>query len=513
MSAVRDGASERRRSAPPRRSRTRLAALILGLFLAGCHGTRPVVVPAPPRNPLRQLQLNIDTLLQEPALAPGTWGVLVQSLSRNDTLYAVNPHKLMLPSSNLKVFTLAAAAERLGWDYTYETAVAATAGIESGRIDGDLIVSGSGDPSLSESNELGPRLFELWAERLKTLGVATISGRIIGDDHAFDNETLGAGWMWDDLNEGYSAGIGALQVDQNVTSLTVSPGSVVGSAAVALFAAEGTGLTVRNRATTGPPDSPPSVRVHRPAFSAMIELGGSIPLDAKPIKRAVPVDNPTLYFVSELRRVLIASGIEVRGAAIDIDDLPETPLTGDRLPLLVHRSPPLSTLAERLMKFSQNQYAETLLKTLGAAAGQPTFEGGRVAVRQVAESWGVAPGDLVLADGSGLSRYNLVTPQALVTVLAHVDRDERLKEPFEATLPIAGRDGTLAGRLKGTPADGNVRAKTGSFSNARSVAGYARTADGEPIVFAIIANNFGIPAAVIDRVTDDIITHIVQFRR
>ena len=119
-------------------------------------------------------------------------------------------------------------------------------------IDGDLIVSGTGDPSLSEDNGWGPRLFESWADRLKTLGVRTISGRIIGDDNAFDDETLGAGWMWDDLDQGYSAGIGALQIDQNVTRVTVSPGPVVGSAAVALFAAEGTGLSVRNRRHHGP---------------------------------------------------------------------------------------------------------------------------------------------------------------------------------------------------------------------------------------------------------------------
>jgi D-alanyl-D-alanine carboxypeptidase/D-alanyl-D-alanine-endopeptidase (penicillin-binding protein 4) len=165
------------------------------------------------------------------------------------------------------------------------------------------------------------------------------------------------------------------------------------------------------------------------------------------------------------------------------------------------------------MKFSQNQYAETLLKTLGAMTGTATFEGGRAAIRQVVESWGVPAGDLILADGSGLSRYNLVTPQALVTVLAHVAHDAHLKDPFEAALPVAGRDGTLADRLKGTPAEGNVRAKTGSFANARSVAGYARTADGEPVAFAIIANNFGIPAAAIDQVTDAIITRIVRFRR
>ena len=142
------------------------------------------------------------------------------------------------------------------------------------------------------------------------------------------------------------------------------------------------------------------------------------------------------------------------------------------------------------MKNSQNQYAETFLKTMGAATGTPRAAAGRAAVQTTLQAWGVQPVDLIQRDGSGLSRYDYVTPEALATILVHVYRDDRLRGPFEATLPIAGRDGSLANRMKGTPAEGNARAKTGSMSNVRGLSGYVTTADGEPLVFSIIANNF-----------------------
>jgi D-alanyl-D-alanine carboxypeptidase/D-alanyl-D-alanine-endopeptidase (penicillin-binding protein 4) len=165
------------------------------------------------------------------------------------------------------------------------------------------------------------------------------------------------------------------------------------------------------------------------------------------------------------------------------------------------------------MKASQNQYAETFLKTMGAAAGTPTAAGGRTVAQTILERWGVPAGALIQRDGSGLSRYDYVTPEALVTILTHIDRDERLRGPFEASLPIAGRDGSLSNRMKGTPAEGNARAKTGSMSNVRALSGYVTTADGEPLAFAIIANNFEVPADAITGATDAIVVRLATFRR
>jgi len=182
--------------------------------------------------------------------------------------------------------------------------------------------------------------------------------------------------------------------------------------------------------------------------------------------------------------------------------------------MLTHRSPALSSLADTLMKLSQNMYAETLLRTLGRQrSGVGTADAGRAVVRDVLTSWGVPASEVLMADGSGLSRYNLVTADAMVTVLDHVYADIRLRQPYLDTLPVAGRAGTLSARMKGTAADGNVHAKTGSFTNARAVAGFVSTADGEPLAFSIIANNYGAPPDAIDRVTDTIIVSLAEFRR
>jgi D-alanyl-D-alanine carboxypeptidase/D-alanyl-D-alanine-endopeptidase (penicillin-binding protein 4) len=245
----------------------------------------------------------------------------------------------------------------------------------------------------------------------------------------------------------------------------------------------------------------------------VLDVSGSVPLGTPAIQRTVAVENPTLYFVSELRKALVANGIDVRGPAVDVDALNAPLRLQDAAPLVIHRSPPLAVLADTLMKLSQNQYAETLVKTMGARAGDATFEGGRKVMTELVQSWGVDASDLFLADGSGLSRYNLITPDALVTVLSHVHHDAELKGPFEAALPVAGEAGTLAERLKGTREAGIVRAKTGSMSNVRSIAGYMKTADDEPIVFAIVANNYGIPGAEADRVADGILTRLASFAR
>jgi D-alanyl-D-alanine carboxypeptidase/D-alanyl-D-alanine-endopeptidase (penicillin-binding protein 4) len=177
-------------------------------------------------------------------------------------------------------------------------------------------------------------------------------------------------------------------------------------------------------------------------------------------------------------------------------------------PLITYQSDPLSVLATTMMKLSQNQYAEALLKTVGGG----TVEGGRAAVRLMLQQWNIDPAGLLLADGSGLSRYNYITPDTMVAVLRHIERDERLRATYESTLPVAGRDGTLENRMKGTAAESRALVKTGSMTAARSVAGYVRTADGTLVAFAILANNFDNSSAAINAATDDIIVRLASYR-
>jgi D-alanyl-D-alanine carboxypeptidase/D-alanyl-D-alanine-endopeptidase (penicillin-binding protein 4) len=501
--------------------RSLVVALVLGLSACGGGRAAPAVAPdASARGAVAGLRRDLAGLIAAPELARSTWGVLVKSLARADTLYALQPHTLLLPASNMKIATLAAAAERLGWDYTYETLVVAAGTIHAGALEGDLVVVGSGDPSIDNWDGFADRLFEDWAVRLKAQGVRAVNGRVVGDDNAFDDEPLGAGWAWDDLSAGFAAGVSALQFNQNTVRLEILSGPAVGDRAV-VRAPLGTGLVVSSEIMTSAADLDSAITLRRWPGSPLLELRGSIPIGSAPLFRNASVDNPTLYFVASLRQALIANGIEVSGAAVDIDEIADAPPRGTAAQMLVHRSPPLSTLAATMMKLSQNLYAETLLKTLGRAAATDAgagrqaaaFPAGRLETASRLEQWGIAPGELQLADGSGLSRYNLATPAALVAILAFVDSREELRDPFVEALPVAGRDGTLAHRMRGTAAEGNARAKTGALSNVRALSGYVRTAEGEPLVFSIIANNFGTTAELIERTADAIVVRLAEFRR
>jgi D-alanyl-D-alanine carboxypeptidase/D-alanyl-D-alanine-endopeptidase (penicillin-binding protein 4) len=498
------------------RSRSSLAWTVAALVAtAACvHPARPASPAPPAASPaLVTLRRDIDATLAQPMLARGYWGVLVKSLKTDETLYALNAGKLMLPASNMKIVTLAAAAEKLGWDYTYDTRVFAAGPVNDGVLDGDLVVVGSGDPSLVAANGMADRVFADWADRLKQRGIRAIAGRVIGDDNAFEEETLGFGWMWDDLPDEYSAGVGALQYNESAVRVTVAPGPAAGDAAGISITPDGSGLTILSTVVTTAPGGTASISTHRLPGSMKLELRGSIPVGAAASALNVSIDNPTQFFVSALRTALIANGIDVRGPAVDVDDVRDAPAINRATAIVSYQSPPLSTLAMRLMKISQNQYAETLLKTVGAAPGVvPSVAAGRTAAQAIFERWGVKADALIQHDGSGLSRYDFVTPEALVAILTHIDRDPRLKEPFRTSLPIAGGEG-LSSRMKGTPAEGNVRAKTGSMTGVRGLSGYVTAADGEPLVFSILANNFEIPAAVVNQTTDAIVVRLASFRR
>ncbi|MDQ3348653.1 MAG: D-alanyl-D-alanine carboxypeptidase/D-alanyl-D-alanine-endopeptidase [Acidobacteriota bacterium] len=446
----------------------------------------------------------------------GVWAVDVVSMATGEHLYSLNAGRWMMPASNMKIVTLAAAAETLGWDYRFRTTLEALGSITNGVLHGDLIVRGNGDPTIGSRNDRAEGVFQEWIAALGAAGVSAIEGRIVGDDQSFDEEGLGAGWAWDYLQYRYAAPVGALEINENSASLDVLPGSWQGAPAV-LRLAPGSGLTLLNRAITGPPGSQDVIEYRRRIDRPELEVIGSVPADAGPTRYFVAVVNPTLYFVRSLKDALAAAGVTVSGEAVDFDDisagLPVLPPTPPRV-LASTESPPLREMAAVLMKVSQNLYAETLLKALGASrGGLGTAEGGRLAVRRVLSGWGVPEDAYTMYDGSGLSRYNYVTAALLTTILERLHRDPRHREPFLATLPIAGKDGTLASRLERTRADGNALAKTGSIANVRALSGFVRTRDDEVLAFSILANDFAIPAATVEYIADIAVETLANFTR
>lgn len=496
-----------------------VAVLSLSLMLA-CRGTPAPALPSPPHlspatpNSTDTIKQRVASILSDPAVSAGTWGVEVRSLITNQTLVEANPHRLLMPASTMKTLTLAVAADQLGWDYTYETSGLTNGAVKDGVLDGDLVVVGSGDPSFDDWDGAASAVFASWADKLKALGITTIGGRIVGNDDVFADQGLGAGWMWDDLAFAYSASASGLQFNEGTAQVLITPGAAVGEPAVLALAPSHARVPIVNDMRTGAPGSGTAIALHALPRSPGARLAGAIALDSGRQVRNVSVDNPTLYFANALRTGLMANGVEVLGGAADGDDLVDRPNANGAGAGLTHRSPTLLVLADTLMKLSQNLYAETFLLTLGRAGGQAgTAQAGIGVVQRVLASWGVPESEVLMADGSGLSRYNLVTADAIVSVLAHVYGDPRLREPYIAALPVAGRAGTLSARLLGTAAEGNAQAKTGAFKNARAMAGFVRTADGEPLVFSIMANNYGVPPADVDRVTDAIVVALAEFRR
>ena len=448
-------------------------------------------------------------------MARGAWGVEVRSLQSGERLFELNAGKLMMPASNMKVITLAAAAETLGWDYRFTTSLETAATVQDGVLAGDLIVRSNGDPTINRRENRAATVFDQWAEALRAAGIQEIAGRIIGDDQAFDDEGIGDGWSWDYLQFGYAAPVGALQINENIGQLMVLPGAQVGEPAVVTLS-PGAGFTLLNRATTGAEGSEDTVAYRRHLDSPILEITGSTPIGGRTATRSVAVANPTVFFVQTLKDGLAERGIRVKGDAVDIDDVAAELMNGSgtRRVLVSTQSPPLKEIAKVLMKVSQNLYAETFMKAIGTVrGGLGTAAGGRSTIRGILTAWGVPDDSYVISDGSGLSRYNYLSPEMITEVLEHVYKDERHRESFVATLPIAGRDGTVATRMRRTRAEGNAVAKTGSIANARSLSGFVRTRDNEMLAFSILANDFVIPADMVNWIADLAVETLSNFTR
>jgi D-alanyl-D-alanine carboxypeptidase/D-alanyl-D-alanine-endopeptidase (penicillin-binding protein 4) len=502
---------------PKRSCRLHALGLLVILALAPACAARyvdpltpPPVVHARARE-VRSLQRDLADLFADPILARGTVAVVVQSLDRGDTLFRHHGDRLLMPASNMKLVTLAAAAEGLGWDHAFETTIDTTAPVADGVVAGDLVIRGSGDPTLNVRQHQADRVFEQWAETLWAAGLRRVDGRLVGDDNAFDEETLGAGWAWDNLPYGYAAPIGALQVNEDTVEVVVTPADAVGRPAVLSSPPKAGGVLVTNAVTTGEPGSGASIALSRSPGSPVTVVRGSIAAGHAPLRRTIAVDNPTLYFLRLFAEALVRRGIAVTGIA-DIDEI-GSEAAAPVVRLLTHRSPPLRETAAVLMKASQNLYAETLLRALAEPGRPATAAAGRARALETLARLGVPSDSVIVADGSGLSRYNYVTADALAVVLRRMHEDPRHREPWLQALPVAGKDGTLERRFKGMRSEGRLRAKTGSISYVRALSGYVPAEGGETLAFVMLVNNVTAPGRDVDAVIDRAVERLMAFKR
>ncbi len=459
----------------------------------------------------------IDSVLSDSAFVGGVWSVKVVDLAQGRTLFSRNAEINLLPASNAKMYTTAAALEQLGPSYRHRTTLVTNGQIRSDTLFGDIIVRGSGDPSFSgefhDGNSLAP--LQAWADTLRELGISVITGDVIGDDNRFDDEPLGRGWMWDDEPYESSAQISALSINNNCVELRVSP-TIPGSPARIEWSPANTDyVAVVNRTETVAKGDLDRERYARARASNRIEVLSTVAM-GEDHGECIAIENPTLFFAHLLRQSIRDRGIAVLGSAIDIDDLVEPPLRDPAERVLArYASPPLADLASSVNKPSNNLHAELMLRTLGverpvadSTIGPGTALMGAEAAARTFVAAGIDTTRLRLADGSGLSRYHLMTTSMTVSLLSYMwhHPDPAVREAFVESLPVAGVDGTLESRYPEGRARGNVRAKTGTMTSVSSLGGYVWSISGRPFAFAMMCNNYTSPTPSIRSAQDRITT-------
>jgi len=489
----------------------RSCVVALGFLTVGLIGCAkaPVALSPPHLDPLQQLTQDIAAATSLPGVQRAAWGIVVHSIDRNERIFNLNPRTLLVPASAAKLVGLAAAVDAVGWDFRFETSVRATAPLVDGTLHGDLLLVGSGDPSIG--GRAGQAL-SVWVDALKALGLRRIDGRIIGDDDAVEEPRPQLAWAWDDL--GYSSGVlfGALNLAENRMTVTVNPGLTLGNGNTLSVEPAAWSRPLRNRTVTGEPGSLRMLWPEQRPGEPFLTIAGSVPAGSPPAQLSVSAGNPTFWFASGLRSALLGAGIEVTGEAYDVDDVVERPEWEASTVLYTHRSPTLAEIAQPLLKDSINLYGEAVLRLNAEPGALPTNDAALEGVGTRLAAWGIPPDAWQIIDGSGLSRRNAIAPETLVTILERM-YDPSGDSPWMTGLPVAGRDGTLANRMEGTPAQDNVRAKTGTMSNIRTLVGYVRTRDGEALAFAIMADNFEGPGSAATEAVDRIAVRLAAFSR
>ena len=476
--------------------------------------TTPTGVSVVPRTGTRSLRRAIDSVVNAPEFANGHWGVLAVN-TRGDTLYSHNAGKLFMPASNQKILTSAVAFTQLGADYRYRTSFVAHGTIEGGVLNGDLGIVGRGDPSVSDHMR-GDAMQPLRdiADSLAARGIRRIRGKVIAEGNAFPDAVLGFGWSWSDLEEDYSAAIDELLFNEGFTNIIVSAGAAAGDSVRVHTAPTKTWPRLRVSAVTVAPVAMPTdttlPRPPRPAITIVkdtlngdVLVGGSI-IAGRVDTLVVTHRDPDQAYVAAFREALAEKGIVVSDEAVP-------PASADTVFTMI--SPTLREILPPFMKPSQNQIGEMLFKTIGLERGTAgTAQAARAVVEKQLEAWGAISPGYVVRDGSGLSRYDYVSPETIVHILSAMRRDTAFLSYYDA-MPIAGVDGTIRTRMRGTPAAGNVRAKTGSVAQARSLSGYVTALNGDTLIFSILANNWSVPAGRVTAAADSIAARLASYRR
>jgi serine-type D-Ala-D-Ala carboxypeptidase/endopeptidase (penicillin-binding protein 4) len=472
--------------------------LLLVLAVSAATAAESVKQPAN----LGELQRQLSEYLAQPKYAAALWGVKVVSLDKGTVLFEHHAGKLFRPASNTKLYTAALALERLGPGYCIKTSLyARNKPDDSGTVSGNLIVYGRGDPTFSARMHQGKMEAALapFVRQITNLGIKRIQGDLLADSSYFRGSPFGSGWLINDLQQPYGAEINALSIHDNIIQVKVTPGQELGVPCEISLDPATALLRVNNETRTGPKSESKTLQFRRRMNENILEVSGQMSLGDATRSHQIPFERPSELFAELLAGELKRNGIELTGKVrtvgwserrkerMDFQDLEE---------LGAVSSPPVRTLIREVLKTSHNLFANLLLAHIGeqrrAAEPNPEVASEELGIRELNSflaKVGIPAGEVLFEEGSGLSRNNLTTPNATVTLLQFMTRQATSNVFFQA-LPVAGVDGTLHHRMKGTVAENNVRAKTGTLKRDSSLSGRVQTAAGEHLIFSVMLNHY-----------------------
>lgn len=473
-------------------------------------------VRAKSRPDLARFHMRVEAALSEVHAQRTFWGVVVADQDTGAILYELNADHFFTPASNAKIFTTALALDTLPPTFRFRTTLESQAALDAdGRLAGDLRFVGGGDPDLSNRRfpfagkveHDGPveKVLAEMVEEAVAKGLREVDGDVVADDSYFPYDPYPAGWSVGDLFFTFGAPVSAIAFNDNSISIDVLPGARAGDPAVVTVEPGAALDSFGREITTGPAEAKPDFAVVRRPGADFLLLRGVIPLGHASVKIDLAMLEPAEMTARALKQLLEARGVHVTGTTrIHHAPPPDTSDAGDLPPLAEtmrvasaaapitlaeHISEPLLESVRVTNKMSQNLHAELLLRTVAREKRGVGSTGAGLKVEQdFLKNAAVAEGDVVLADGSGLSGTDLVTPRSVIQLLRYVAQ-RPWGSDYSSTFPIAGVDGTLETRMKGTTAEGLIRAKTGALEHVRAMSGYATTLRGEHLVFAIFGNN------------------------
>jgi len=446
-----------------------------------------------------QLTENINAIADRPQFIRARWGILVQQLNSPKTLYSRDAEKYFIPASNVKLFTSAAALQQLGADFRFHTSV-----YQNG--DGVLVVLGKGDPSLTDVQ------LKLLAQQLKQKGVTKIK-QLIADDSYFQGNMVNPSWEWEDIQSDYGAPISSFILNENTFSLKLVPSSL-GEVAQVIWddQDEAKKWQIINQVVTVASDQPTYIdiiNISRDLSGTVLRVKGQIGVKSSPYLLNLPITEPNNHFLYHLRTALLSANLSLAKVGVVNGGKYQTEIA-------TIESPPLAELLTYMNLNSDNLYAESLLRTLSKkkvdSLDQNSDQVGLEVVKDSLSQLGVDPKSYVLVDGSGLSRHDLVSPQALVEILQAMAKTPNASI-YQGSLPVAGKSGTLANRFRNSSAQGIVQAKTGSMTGVFSLSGYIEPPNYQPLVFSIIVNESDQSGTVIKQAIDEIVVLLTQLKQ